>query len=381
MKKSLFDHFLIVQDPRLKRTQKHKLIDIIIIAVCGVISSCETWVEIEEYGNLKKDWFKNFLELPGGIPSHDTFGRVFSLINPQEFQQAFYNWTKATFNIDNDEIIAMDGKYFKSSLTKKGDPRSVVGMVSAWASNAGIALAQKKADFKKSGEKQIYKDLIEILDLKGATVTMDAYGCHANITNLIVDKGGNFVVGVKDNQKIIHNELKRIFQLKKTKSFETKEKSHGRNETRLCNTIDFDIEDIPHSSPRILSRLKEWKGIKSAVEIISTRELNGKISTQRRYYISSLPSNPERELHVIRSHWGVENKLHYVLDVAFDEDHSRIRLGHAAENMGVLRRLAINLLRSEESKSSIQVKRKKCGWTNDYLLKVIRGIKPDHFII
>ena len=155
MKKSLFDHFLIVQDPRLKRTQKHKLIDIIIIAVCGVISSCETWVEIEEYGNLKKDWFKNFLELQGGIPSHDTFGRVFSLINPQEFQQAFYNWTKATFNIDNNEIIAMDGKYFKSSLTKKGDPRSVVGMVSAWASNAGIALAQKKADFKKSGEKQM----------------------------------------------------------------------------------------------------------------------------------------------------------------------------------------------------------------------------------
>ena len=173
--KSLLEHFKIVTDPRKDRTKKHNLIDIIVIAVCGMICSCETWVDIEEYAYSKEEWLRLFLELPGGIPSHDTFGRVFSLINPVEFQQAFYDWTKSVVEITEGEVISMDGKYFRSSLTKAGDPRSVIGMVSAWASNAGVALASKKADFKKSGEKQVYKELIDLLDLKGCIVTMDAY--------------------------------------------------------------------------------------------------------------------------------------------------------------------------------------------------------------
>lgn len=380
--KDLFSFFLTVTDPRLDRTKKHKLIDIIVIAVCGVISGCETWVEIEEYAEMKYDWFKTFLELPGGTPSHDTFGRVFSIIDPMEFQKAFYEWTKAAFDITEGEIISLDGKYFKSSLTKAGDPRSILGMVSAWASNAGIALAQRKADFKKSGEKQVYRDLIDALALKGCIVTMDAYGCHADITNEIIKKEGDFLVGLKNNQKVLYKKVQESFaNAKKLKAFETSEKSHGRVEKRVCRAIKFDIKKIDNVDRKALSRFKTWEGIQSAVEVTSTRTLNDKTSVVTRYYISSLKPDPEKLLEIARSHWGVENKLHYVLDVAFDEDHSRIRTGHGGENMAILRRLALNLLRAEPSKSSIQVKRKKCGWTNEFLLGVIKGINLDHLTI
>lgn len=380
--KNLFNFFLTVTDPRVNRTKKHNLIDIIVIAVCGVISGCETWVEIEQYADMKQDWFKTFLELPGGIPSHDTFGRVFSILDPVEFQKAFYEWTKAVFEITEGEIISLDGKYFKSSLTKAGDPRSVLGMVSAWASNAGIALAQKKADFKKSGEKQVYRDLIKTLALKGCIVTMDAYGCHADITNEIIKKEGDFLVGLKKNQKILYDEVQKSFRgAKKLKVFETSEKSHGRTEKRVCRAMKFDINNIENVNKRTMERFKTWNGIQSVIEITSRRTLNGMTSVQSRYYISSLKPDPEKLLKVARSHWGIENKLHYVLDVGFDEDNSRIRMGHAGENMAILRRLALNLLRAEPSKSSIQVKRKKCGWTNEFLLGVVKGVKLDHLAI
>lgn len=380
--KSLIDHFLIVSDPRINRRKKHNLIDIIVIAICGVICSCETWVDIEEYGLSKEDWFKQFLELPGGIPSHDTFGRVFSLIDPTEFQKAFYEWTKSVIKITEGEIIAMDGKYFRSSLTKAGDPRSVIGMVSAWASNAGVALAQKKADFKKSNEKKIYKDLISILEIKGCIVTMDAYGCHADITNEIIKKNGDFAVGLKRNQKILYSEVEKIFKdSKNIKQVETSEKSHGRFEKRTCKALNFDLSNIADVSKKALKRFKTWEGVRSVVEIVSNRKLNGRSSTQTRYYITSLKADPGKLLHVIRSHWEVENKLNYVLDVAFDEDHSRVRIGHAAENLAVIRRLALNLLRQEKTSTrSVNGKRLKCSWTNEYLLKVIKGMSLDNLM-
>ncbi len=382
-KKSLIDHFLVITDPRLNRTKRHNLIDIIVIAVCGVVCSCETWVDIEEYGHSKKDWFRKFLELPGGIPSHDTFGRVFSLIDPLEFQKAFYEWTKSVIQITEGEVIAMDGKYFRSSLTRAGDPRSVIGMVSAWASKAGVALAQKKADFKKSGEKKVYKELIDVLDLKGCIVTMDAYGCHADITNKILEKKGDFVVGLKRNQRVLYDEAVKIFaNNKKLNSCETLERCHGRIEKRVCRSAEIDLLSLDIENRHSIKRYKTWNGIKSVTEVISKRTLNGKTSQQTRYYISSLPPNPDKLLETIRSHWEVENKLHYVLDVAFDEDHSRIRIGHAGENMAVIRRLALNLLRHEKSsKRSINGKRLKCGWTDDYLLKVIKGMNLDHLKI
>lgn len=382
-KQSLIDHFMVITDPRINRTKKHNLIDIIVIAVCGVICSCETWVDIEEYAYSKEDWFKTFLELPGGVPSHDTFGRVFSLIDPIEFQKAFYEWTKSVITITDGEIISMDGKYFRSSLTKAGDPRSVIGMVSAWASKAGVALAQKKADFKKSGEKKIYKDLIEILDLKGCIVTMDAYGCHADITNRIVAKGGDFVVALKKNQGILLKEVEKIFcSDKKIKSYETQEKSHGRLERRICRSVKFNINSIQDVDIKAIKRFKDWNGIESITEIKSERTLNGKTSHQTRYYISSLNPKPEKLLDTIRSHWGVENKLHYVLDVAFDEDHCRVRTGHGGENLAVIRRLALNLIRQEKtSKRSVNGKRLKCSWTNDYLLKVIKGMNLNNLQI
>lgn len=382
---SLIDHFSMVSDPRLNRQKKHNLIDIIVIAICGVICSCETWVDIEEYGITKFHWFKNFLELPNGIPSHDTFGRVFSLLNPQEFQKAFQDWTRATFEITSGEIISLDGKYFKSSYQETGKHRSILGMVSAWATNAGVGLACKKADFKKEGEKKVFKELIEILELNGCIVTMDAYGCHSQITNRIVEKKGDFLVALKKNQKTMLNQLEGLLENQKGDVFETQNKGHGRSEKRICKAVTIPDETLEMINRKISrdGRSKEgWKCLRSVCKITSERTSNGITKIETRFYISSLEANAEKMLTVARSHWNVENKLHYLLDVAFDEDHCRVRKDNAGENMAILRRLALNLLKGEKtSKRSVNGKRLKSGWDNEYLVKVIAGATTTELII
>lgn len=382
-KNSLIDHFILIQDPRIDRTRKHKLIDIIVMTICGLICNAETWIDIADYADSNEDWFRRFLELPGGIPSHDTFGRVFSLIDPMAFQKAFYEWTRSIVEITEGEMIALDGKYNTASLTSPGDRRSVLGMVSAWASNAGVALAQMKTDFKKTGEKQVYKDLIDFLDIKGCIITIDAYGCHADITNKIIDKGGDFVVALKKNQKILFNQVEQLFNetpLLKD-SFETTNKGHGRTEKRICRSLFFDTSWMEYTTQTIKKRLELWKGILSVIEVKSERTINNKKTYKTRYYISSLAPDPQKMLHVVRSHWGIENKLHYALDVSFDEDNSRIRMGHAAENFSSARRLALNLVRQEPSLNrSIHRKRLMCSWKQDYLLKVLKGMTPENLI-
>lgn len=383
---SLIDHFSVIPDPRLNRQKRHNLIDIIVIAICGVICSCETWVDIEEYGNTKIDWFRKFLELPNGIPSHDTFGRVFSLLDPLEFQKSFQKWVRSTFEITEGEIISLDGKYFTASYREAGRSRSVLGMVSAWATNAGVSLAHKKADFQKEGEKKIMLELIEVLELKGCIVTMDAYGCQSNITSRIIEKNGDFVVGLKNNQKAMLNQMIDLFEHSNSISaFETSEKGHGRIEVRKCEAVS-----IPKSLAESINRkvMKSdnkgiripWKGLNTVCRIQSERTLNNKSSSETRYYISSLSSNAEKLLSVIRSHWNIENKLHHVLDVTFMEDQCRVRNGHAGENLAVMRRLALNLLKAERtSKRSINGKRLKSGWDNGYLSKVIVGATAPEF--
>ena len=383
-KSSLIDHFLLIEDPRIDRTKKHKLIDIIVMTVCGLICNSETWIDIADYAEANEEWLRKFLELPGGIPSHDTFGRVFSLIDPLTFQKAFYDWTKSVVEITEGEIIALDGKYNTASLTSPGDRRSILGMVSAWASNAGVALAQLKTDFNKNGEKQVYKDLIDFLDVRGCIVTIDAYGCHADITNKIIEKNGDFVVALKKNQKILFNHVEQLFRESPCvkDSFETTEKAHGRTEKRTCRSLFFDPSWIPEKRSGERERFERWKGIVSAIEIKSERTLNGVKSFKARYYISSLAPDSKKMLHIVRSHWGIENKLHYALDVSFDEDHSRIRMGHAAENFSSARRLALNLIRQEPSlrNRSIHRKRLMSSWKNDYLMKVLKGMTPENII-
>lgn len=380
--KSLIDHFSLIPDPRLDRTKKHKLIDIIVMTVCGLVCKSETWTDIADYADANEDWFRKFLELPGGIPSHDTFGRVFSLIDPMAFQRAFYDWTRSIVSITEGEIISLDGKYNTASLVVPGDRRSITGMVSAWASEAGVALAQLKTDFDKTGEKQVYKDLLDFLDVRGCIVTIDAYGCHADITNKIIHNGGDFVVALKKNQRILYDGVEALFNElpDSTDDFETIDRSHGRKEMRACRATFFDTSWLD-GHQHALERLGLWEGIFSVIEVKSLRTLNGKTSAQTRYYISSLFPDAKRMLHIVRSHWGVENKLHYALDVSFDEDRSRVRMGYAAENFSSARRLALNLVRQETSlKRSINRKRMMCLWKQDYLLKVLKGMTPENLI-
>jgi predicted transposase YbfD/YdcC len=374
--KSLIDHFVLVQDPRINRTRKHKLIDIIVMTICGLICKSETWTDIADYAESNEEWFRKFLELPGGVPSHDTFGRVFSLIDPKEFQKAFYEWTQSIADISEGEIIALDGKYNKASLTVPGERRSITRMVSAWASEAGVALAQMKTDFIKTGEKKVYKDLIDFLKIQGCIITIDAYGCHQDNTDKIIEKGGDFVIALKRNQRVLHDEVEKLFNESDDyeETFETFDKSHGRIEKRKCRSLFYDTTWV-EGHRLAMKRLHEWRGIISVIEIKSERTIDDKTSHQTRYYISSLLPDAKKMLHIVRSHWGIENKLHYALDVSFDEDHSRVRMGHAAENFSSARRLALNLVKQETSLNrSINRKRLMCLWKQDYLLKVLKGM-------
>lgn len=380
--KSLIDHFVLVQDPRIDRTKKHKLIDIIVMTICGLICKSETWTDIADYAESNEEWFRKFLELPGGVPSHDTFGRVFSLIDPKEFQKAFYEWTQSIAEISEGEIIALDGKYNKASLTVRGERRSITGMVSAWASEAGVALAQMKTDFIKTGEKKVYKDLINFLKIQGCIITIDAYGCHQDITDKIIEKGGDFVIALKRNQRVLHDDVEKLFNESDDfeETCETFDKSHGRIEKRKCRSLFYDttwVEGHRHA----MKRLHEWRGIISVIEIKSERTIDDKTSHQTRYYISSLLPDAKKMLHIVRSHWGIENKLHYALDVSFDEDHSRVRIGHAAENFSSARRLALNLVKQETSLNrSVNRKRLMCLWKQDYLLKVLKGMTSENLV-
>lgn len=385
-KTALIDFFSVIPDPRIDRHKKHKLIDIIVVSVCGIISSCNTFVDIEEYGKSKLDWFKKFLELPNGIPSHDTIGRVFSLLDPTEFQKAFYEWVQSITPILEGEIISIDGKYIKSSHGASKNKRSIFGMVNAWATNAGVALSQLRTDYEKKDEKQAFRDLIDFLKLKGCIVTLDASGCFASITNKIIKKEGDFVAALKNNQRSLKKQAENIFANENIKDLsvsKTLDKRHGRIEKRTCTATNLtplfiqQLDKKNHQKDQV-----KWLGLKSICKVVSHRKIKDVVQTETRYYLSSLSADASKLLHVIRSHWGVENKLHWVLDTAFNEDACRVRNGYAGENLAVIRQLAINLLKQEStSKRSVNGKRLKCGWVNEYLQKVITGITPENYVV
>lgn len=381
--KNIIEHFSILSDPRIERHKKHKLIDIVVISVCGIISGCQTFVEIENYGNSKIDWLKSMLELPNGIPSHDTIGRVFSLINALEFQKAFYEWTQTLVSL-SDEIINIDGKYIRASHGASNNKLSIFGMVNAWASNAGIALAQLRTDYEKKSEKQAFKDIISFLELEGALVTMDANGCNAEIANAITRKKGDYLIGLKKNQKSIYNQVENIFsETKDCSVYETSNKGHGRTEKRVCFALNLKSDFLHFLNKKTTQRqTAHWEKLKSVCKIESTRIVKGKETKEVRYYISSCKANAEKMLNAARSHWGVENKLHWQLDVSFNEDACRVRNGYAGENLAVIRQLALNLIKQEKStKKSVRVKQLLCSWEDQYLSKVITGITPDNYVI
>ena len=368
---TILEHFSALTDPRVHLKTSHKLIDIVVITICGTICGADNWTEIVRYGRIKHQWLKKLLELPNGIPSHDTFGRVFSLLSPEEFQRCFLSWIQAVFTITDGQVIAIDGKKLRHSYDRSKD-KSAIHMVSAWASDNGLTLGQVKTE-EKSNEITAIPELLELLEIKGCIVTIDAMGCQRKIAAQTVDKEADYVLALKGNQGTLSEDVSLFFSDAIENKFkdidfdyhETVDGGHGRVEIRR----HWAVSDIDW-----LDQKQDWKGLKTIGMVESERHIDEKVSVEKRFFIASISKDAELLGKAVREHWGIENKVHWVLDVAFHEDDSRIRKGNAAENLAVIRHIGLNLLRSEKSqKVGIKAKRKMAGWDNSYLQKILEG--------
>ena len=375
---SLVAHFTRVPDPRINRRREHDLIDILVIAVCTLLCAGETFNDMEDFGKAKRDWFSTFLKLRNGIPSHDTFNRVFAALDPKQFLDCFLRWTQSLREAVPQEIVALDGKALRRALNKG---QSIKYVVSAWAESNGLVLGQLKvAD--KSNEITAVPELLRVLELSGCIVTLDAMGCQKKIAQEIIEADADYVLALKGNQETVHEEVKsfldatlleqkspRLPGAKRSKaaaalaSLETVEKDHGRVETRRY----YQSDQLDWFADRL-----KWEGLKSVGMVESVREVDGKTTVERRYYLASLPLGIETLARAVRGHWGVENKVHWIMDVCFREDQNRARTGYAAENLATLRRLALNLLKQEKTKKrGIRGKQLNASWDHAYLLRLL----------
>lgn len=360
-----------IEDKRVAKKVLHPLIDIIAIVICGVVAGYDEWEKIAMFANAKSNWLKKILKLPNGIPSHDTMERVFSWIDPEQFHYCFLDWVNSTFEVSKGQVIAIDGKTLRGSYDSASN-KAAIHMVSAWASANGIVVGQVKTD-SKSNEITAIPELLKILGISGCIVTIDAMGCQKEIAEEIVDREADYVLALKENHPILYkdvtlfldNALEEKFKDVEYSYMKTVDKGHGRIETRrywITSQIDW------------LWQKKEWKSLKSIGMVESTREIKGKKSVERRYYITSIEPNAKLFEKAIRGHWGIENNLHWMLDVVFNEDESRIRKDNAPENMAVVRHLALNLLKQDTSvKLSMSKKRVKAGLDEEYLERVLFG--------
>lgn len=371
MSKSLITHFSIIKDPRVQGKTRHLLIDILIIAVCAVIGGAEGWEDIETFAKSKEKWFRQFLKLPNGIPAHDTISRVLQRVDPDEFRKVFVKWVKSVREKIGKEVIAIDGKTSRRTQDRRNG-HSPLHTVSAWAKSNRLVLAQMKVD-EKSNEIKAIPEILKLLEIKNCIVTLDAMGTQKNIARKIIVREADYVLALKNNQKGLYEDVSLYFQEAIKNNFkeepheyyETVEKGHGRLEKRqywLVTEIDW------------LKLNHDWHGLESIGMVRSQREIDGNLTEECRYYITSLTKDVKEFAEAVRSHWSVENSLHWVLDVVFREDESRIRKGNGAENMTMLRHLAINLLKQSEEKltkkykkMSMRKKRLRCGWDSQFL--------------
>jgi predicted transposase YbfD/YdcC len=362
---SVSNFFSKIKDPRINRKKLYPLEEVLLVALCSIISGAEGFEDMVLYGQNKLLFLRKIYTFKHGIPSYHTFRRVFMLINPEDFKECFVRWVK-DLQARGCKHIAIDGKLARRT---SGKGQNALHLVSAWASDGGLVLAQQRVE-NKSNEINAIPDLLEILDIKGCVVTIDAMGCQKSIAKKIIDKEGDYVFGLKGNHKNLNEEVKEVFEGKrqarfidaKETTYETLDKGHGRLETRKYRAIA--IENLPIN-------VIDWSGIQSIVEVTSIREIGEKKSEEKRYYISSLEADASKQAQHIRGHWGIENGLHWIMDVTFNEDQSRIRTGYAAENLAIVRHTSLNLIKKEPSKGSVRGKRKKAGWNDDYLLEVL----------
>lgn len=368
----LIEHFAALPDPRTGPAVRHKFVEIVFIAICATIGGADDWVGVAEYGRGKLQWLQSFLELPGGIPSHDTFGRVFAQLDPERFGACFAAWVSAIADRLPGQCIAIDGKTLRRSHDRS-QGKGALHLVSAWAAGNHLVLGQVQVD-DKSNEITAIPQLLRKLDIRDCIITIDAMGCQREIVAQIKKQGGEYLLAVKDNQPRLAERIEILFAHAKTREgqqmerseYTTVEKGHGRVETRCCTalmTSDWGFYLDPQD---------RWEGLCSIVRVEATRQTTDETSTSVRYFISSLGNDAVRALGAIREHWGIENRLHWVLDIAFREDESRIRKGHGAHNFSLLRRLALIQLKRESTlKVGIANKRQRAGWDNAYLAKVL----------
>jgi predicted transposase YbfD/YdcC len=368
---SFFHHFATLEDPRIERCQRHKLGDILFLAVCAMLGGGNDFVAMEKFGHAKWDWLKKFLELPNGIPSHDTIGRVFSLLDSEHFIRCFLSWVQTIHQVTAGEIVALDGKSVRASLDQaKG--QNPLHVVSAWASTNRVALGQVMVD-EKSNEITAIPRLLELLELHGAIVTIDAMGCQKEIAAKVRERGADYVLAVKGNQEHLEADIVDYFAALDEGSKRNRQRSqatqhsrgHGRLETRWCDAVP---------TPRTLRNREEWKDLKSICRVTRAWTEGGQEKSEVRYFISSLAADAQVLAKAILGHWGIENGLHWVLDMYFAEDRSRARTEHAAANLAVLRRWIITLLRQDKTlKASIEKKRLQAGW-NEAILEQLLGL-------
>lgn len=371
---SIEEHFGDLHDPRVQGRCRYPLIEIIVIAICAVLAEANSWTEVATFAESKQEWLKRFLKLENGVPSHDTFGDVFRMIDADEFQRCFMRWVHAVFTVTDGQVVAIDGKTARRSHDKAND-KSAIHLVNAWASTNGITLGQRQVD-DKTNEITVIPELLRLLDVHGCIVTIDAMGCQKDIAQTIRDEKADYVLQVKDNQGNLRQDIEDWFVHADQVDFadmrhdtaETVNKGHGRIEIRRCWVVADPVafEYIRH--------YEGWADLQSIVRVQRERRIGEQVTQETAYFISSLPPDAKTILHATRHHWSVENSLHWVLDVTFREDDSRIREGNGPDNMAALRNIALNILKKDPSKASLKQKRYRAALDDTFLLKLLAQI-------